>query len=110
MPLAIEVLDANNKVRKVRWDGTHLSCCLTAALLEGDPDFICLKDNRPISDVEDGQHVDFSWSPIYYFNTKCRLWTEQEIKLKRTHAFPLTDDEVFTLHAGDTIRMWREHK
>ena len=107
MPLETQIR-RNNRTLKVQWDFPHLSCMLTAALKEGDPDFL----NNLLTDppLEEGVYVDFSWAPIYYFNTKCKLWTEGKQILKQTHTFQLSGNELFELKRGDLLRMHRSHK
>lgn len=109
MPLETQVIGVKGPrdVIQVYWDYPHLSCFLTAALIEGDPDFE-YQDGKKIGELEGtGKFVDFSWSPIYYFDTKCSLWKEGRIMLTRDHRFTLGSGEEFLLKKGYTLKMHR---
>lgn len=103
MPLNIEVL-RGGEARKLSWDYFTLSCCYTAALKEGDPEFE-YAEGKKFGELEEGQWVDFSMAPIYYLDSKAPLLKNGRQVLHRTHKFG-----ELTLEAGDEIRAWRSYK
>lgn len=113
MPLNTEIRSfKNNELVQPEggWDWVSLNCFLTAALSETDAE-LQISDEYTVGEVEaEGRIVDFSWSPVYYFNVKNPLWHSGSYKLKEDHIYHVTDERTITLKKGYTLKMWRSHK
>lgn len=112
MPLVVEVKRGGEIRDDIVWDYFALSCMYTVAIKEGAPNHVgLLKDNKTFGELEDGQYIDFSMTPIYYLDVPgCKLVETGTQKVKNHHEFHRGDGTVLAFAPGDILRAWREHK
>jgi len=112
MPLNTQVLRKGKPVH-MSWDGLTLSCFLTTALKETDPEFE-YQEGKTFGELPDGEWVNFGMSPIYYLATKSPLWHHGEITLTSDHHYEFVYDDgekgEADFKAGDKFIMYRSHK
>lgn len=112
MPLEIQVIRKGKPVQLL-WDDVTLSCVLSAALQESDPE-LEYQPGKRFGDLKADEWVDFRMSPIYYLDTKSPLWKKGTLTLNQAHSFFVLNPEPtrkpIVLQSGDRIEMWRSHK
>ena len=114
MPLDCVIERDGKRLKDYVWDYDLLGCFLTAALLEGDPDFPLVVDSfettiaNVIQPDEDGyvKFLNVSMWPIYYMKTECPLWKVGEQTLEYDWKFQAGQGDIELL-AGDVLKMWR---
>lgn len=122
MPLETEVLRDGEAREDIGWDYFALSCMYTVAIKEGAPNHKgLLKDDKTFGELEDGEWIDFSMTPIYYLEVPgCKLVTHGSQKVRNRHVFnrnaetdkdgnPIEPD-LLIFEPGDVLRAWRSHK
>lgn len=122
MPLNTEVLRDGKPRTDIAWDYFALSCMYTVAIKEGAPDHVgLLRDEMTFGDLEEGQWIDFSMTPIYYLEVPgCKLIEKGSQKVKNRHVFNRNrteDDEgnpiepdLLIFEPGDVLQAWRSYK
>jgi hypothetical protein len=111
MPLNTQVT-RNGKIHKPEsgWTGLGLSCFLTVAIKDALPQWE-YREGKRIGDIEEGQFVDFTMSPVYYMDIDVPLWKKGTQTLMRDHTFgPFKDEDgEFTVFykKGDVLSMYR---
>jgi hypothetical protein len=114
MPLNTQVLrKGKNHKPESGWTYLGLSCFLTAAIIDADPDWE-FQEGKAIGELEPGQFVDFSMAPIYYMEMdNVPLWQSKPQTLKRGYKFgPFNDPDDGEYHIvftkGDVLSMYRD--
>lgn len=115
MPLNTEVIREGETVKGIwKYGYFTLSCMYTAAIKDQAPDtaFDSYEDGteKTFGDLEEGKHVDFSLTPIYYLDIDCDLVRKGSQVLANSYSFRYNDDFTLEFKAGDTLKAWRSSK